>query len=209
MGMLRLVSPPAIEPVAVTEARSQLGLPDSVPDVTISAALSSSRQVFDGGDGYLRRALISQTWELTLHGSPLGAFRLPVPNVQRILSVETLTNGAWVEAPQDGYRLSLGPPDLAVPVTRWPAAHGLRSFRVRYVTGYGDASKDVPEAIRAAIILHARPIITAMMIDPGLQSETVDGLGTIRWGLSADAAGNYSSAAARLVAKYRMLADDA
>ncbi|MGV6875923.1 head-tail connector protein [Pseudochelatococcus sp. B33] len=202
--MLTLVTPPAVEPVSVEEARAALGLPSSVSGLTIGAALVASRQALDGKNGWLHRALISQTWDLTLDDRPGVSVCLPLPPVQSIVSVSTWDGAAWVEFPSTEYRFSAGIPDVVISRHGWPAGVGPRSFRVRYVAGYGDAPANVPQAIRQAIILRARPIITSMTVDPALQRERVDGVGEFQWGFTAATADVYEKAAASLLDGYRV-----
>lgn len=202
--MLTLVTPPAIEPVSVQEARAALALPSSVPDTTISAALIAARQSIEGPNGYLCRALITQTWDLTLDCAPAVSVVLPLPPAQSVVSVDTWDGGGWVEFPDTEYRLSKGIPDFVLPRSGWPSGTGSRSFRVRYVTGYGNAPADVPQAIRQAIIMRARPIITSMTVDPALQRERVDGVGEFQWGFTSATADVYEKAAASLLDGYKV-----
>lgn len=202
--MLTLVSPPAVEPVSVAEARAALALPSSIPDATISAALIASRQSIDGKNGYLRRALITQTWEQTLDCSPGLFVALLLPAVQSVLSVANWDGEDWTDIPATEYRLSKGDPDKLISRSGWPSGIGPRSFRVRYITGFGNAPADVPQAIRQAIILRARPIITSMTVDPALQRERVDGVGEFQWGFTSATADVYEKAAASLLDGYKV-----
>lgn len=202
--MLSLVSPPAVEPVTVDEARAALGLPSSALDMAISAALIASRQSLDGKEGFLRRAIISQTWDLTLDDAPGGCVALPLPEIQSIVAVSVWDGDAWVDIPDTEYRLSKGVPDVLVSRSGWRRGVGPRSFRVRYVAGYGPTASSVPQAIRQAIILRARPIISAMTIDPALQRERVDGVGEFQWMLSTATTDVYEVAAMSLVGNFRV-----
>lgn len=202
--MLTLVTPPAVEPVTVQEARGALGLPSSIPDATISAALVAARQSIEGPNGYLCRALIAQTWDLTLDCSPDVFVCLPLPPVQSVVSVAIWGGEDWAEIPVTEYRLSKGIPDVVLPRKSWPSGLGPRSFRVRYIAGFGETPADVPQAIRQAIILRARPIITSMTVDPALQRERVDGLGEFQWGFTSATADVYEKAAASLLDGYKV-----
>lgn len=181
-----------------------LALPSSIPDATISAALIASRQSIDGKTGYLRRALITQTWDLTLDQAPGISVCLMLPEVQSVVSVSTWDGTDWADVSASEYRLSRGVPDRLISATGWPSGIGPRSFRVRYVTGYGNVPADVPQAIRQAIILRARPIITSMTVDPALQRERVDGVGEFQWGFTSVTAEVYEKAAASLLDGYRV-----
>jgi hypothetical protein len=64
---LLLVEPPDNEPLTAAEARARLNIGAGVvPDLVVSAFITASRQMIDGANGWLGRALITQTWELVV-----------------------------------------------------------------------------------------------------------------------------------------------
>jgi hypothetical protein len=63
---LQLVSAPAVEPLTVAEARARLNIGSELTDAVLSALISAGRQMIDGVDGLLGRALVTQTWDLVL-----------------------------------------------------------------------------------------------------------------------------------------------
>lgn len=142
MRALRLVVPPATEPVTLEEAKPHLRVDGTEEDSLISALIVAARQK---AEEYTRRAFITQTWELALD-SACGVLYLPRPPVQ---AVEAVTLDGEGVAPEN-YAL-VGPEALHVKVPLYAVNPG--GVVIRYKTGYGDAASDVPQAIRQAILM--------------------------------------------------------
>jgi len=64
---LKLVTPPAVEPVTLDEAKAHLRLDSNEDDTYVSALIAAARERVEL---FLRRALITQTFEFTLDGFP-------------------------------------------------------------------------------------------------------------------------------------------
>lgn len=172
---LALVTPPALEPVTLDEAKAWSRIDTTYDDPLISALLVASRQAVED---YLRRSLLTQTWRLTLDAPSSGwgdwlgegiydlpvsvlsgeyprRFELPKGPVQSVTSFvtyDTANASSTLDASNyfldaDGTRLVLN--ETAV------LPSGLRSERgieITYVTGYATAGA-VPQAIRTAILM--------------------------------------------------------
>ena len=67
---LMLLTPPAVEPVGLNEAKAYLGVLDSAEDSLISNLITAARQAVEQ---YCGRVLISQSWRLTLDTWPQEA----------------------------------------------------------------------------------------------------------------------------------------
>lgn len=63
---LVLVTPPSVEPLTAAEARARLNIGSEVTDAVLNAFISAARLMIDGADGWLGRALVTQTWDLVL-----------------------------------------------------------------------------------------------------------------------------------------------
>jgi len=63
---LNLVTAPAVEPLTVAEVRARLNIGTELTDPVIGALISACRQQLDGRDGWLGRALNTQTWDLVV-----------------------------------------------------------------------------------------------------------------------------------------------
>jgi uncharacterized phiE125 gp8 family phage protein len=159
---LHLVTPPAGLPLSVLELREHLRLEGiDGQDVMVAAYLGAATAAIDGADGWLGRALLTQTWELRLDCFPWhGAIVVPLPPLQSVTSVEyTDTDGNdQVLAPSQYQVAGIGGarPARIYPAfgERWPSTRDqAEAVRVCFTAGYGDAPGHVPEPIRQAIQL--------------------------------------------------------
>lgn len=124
-------------------------------DTYIGTLITVARQ---NVEAHLRRALISQTWELVLDGFPAGGVRLPKPPLVSVTSIK-YTNDAGVEATVSSgdYLVDADsePGRVALKTGKtWPAVtlQEVAGVRVRYVAGWANAAA-VPAAIRQAVLL--------------------------------------------------------
>lgn len=155
---LSLVTPPAVEPVTLTEAKAHLRRDDTADDTLIATLITAARQNLDGRDGWLGRALVTQTWDLTIDGAFPDEIAVPLPPLQSVTSVTYVdTDGATQTLATDQYRvLTDRAPAMIVPAhgVTWPSTRDQKAaVTVRFVAGYGDAD-DVPAPIKAAMLLH-------------------------------------------------------
>ena len=153
---LKPITAPATEPVTSTEAKSHLRVDTTADDTLIGTLITAARQHVEA---HLRRALITQTWELVTDAFPVGdVLRLPLPPLVSVTSIKytdedgaesTLSSGLYVvDTDSTKGRVVLKNGETWPSVTL-AAANGVR---VRYVAGYGEASA-VPRPIRQAILL--------------------------------------------------------
>ena len=88
----KLITPPAIEPVTLSEAKSQCIVETSAYDDLISSKIVTARHWVEG---YLGRALVAQTWRTKLDRFPCGVIRLHHPPLQSVTSITYIdTSGA-------------------------------------------------------------------------------------------------------------------
>jgi uncharacterized phiE125 gp8 family phage protein len=164
---LTLVTPPDGEPVVATEAIDHLRLEaDTDEDALIASLVTSAREIIETQTG---RALITQTWELTLDRFPCGTvgygaswvkqtqIQLPKPPIQSVTSVKYIDT--------DGVLQTLASTEYVVDTTSmrgrivpafgkvWPSTRAtINAVTIRFVAGYGDAAK-VPESLKNAMKL--------------------------------------------------------
>jgi uncharacterized phiE125 gp8 family phage protein len=137
----------------------------TLEDDRISDFIRTATAKLDGRDGLLGRALITQSWRLTLDCFP-PEIVLPLPPCQAVLEITYLDPaGAPQTLAAEAYEVfGIGGADPARirPVfgTSFPAARRWPdSVMVEFRAGYGDAEGDVPEPLRTAIKLHAAHLI--------------------------------------------------
>jgi len=139
---LRLVTPPAVEPVTLEEAKQHLKIDGNEDDSLITALITAARQ---RAEEYTRRAFITQTWEVAVD-SVTSTLCLPRPPVQ---TIEAVTLDGQAVAPEN-YGLMV----TNLFYTKIPL-HAVNpgGLVIRYTSGYGDTTNDVPQAIRQAILM--------------------------------------------------------
>jgi uncharacterized phiE125 gp8 family phage protein len=168
---LTLVTPPACEPVTVAELREWCRVDGAAHDAVLAGLAAAARDLVEKLTG---RALVTQTWRLSLDGFPWPGgwqvirnpsvwpdphtIRVPKAPLQSVASVtyydmadalQTLSPAVYdVDAASDPGRVTLAL-GKTWPVTRpKPGA-----VRVTFVCGYGPLA--VPESVKTAIKLTA------------------------------------------------------
>jgi uncharacterized phiE125 gp8 family phage protein len=159
--MTRLATSPDLDPVlSLTEARQHLRvdafgspLPEHEDDTLVRSYVQAAINELDGIDGWLGRALVTQSWRLTLDYFPASPIKLPLPPFQSLTAITYVDgDGAEQTLPAAAYRVisSDSDPAQVEPAfgTSWPATRDQSgAVSITYVCGYGEPA-DVPELIR-------------------------------------------------------------
>jgi len=152
---LALITPPAIEPISLVEAKLHARVDDSDRDTLINVFIKSAREA---AEHELGRALITQTWRLTLDEFPCAEIELPKPKVLSIVSVGYVdADGVDQTVSSANYTLdSAQLPGWVLPAEDfdWPATRAIaNAVRVDFTAGYGPAATDVPASVRQWMLL--------------------------------------------------------
>lgn len=163
---LILVEAPQWRFVERAAVKRNLHVTTDADDDRIDQLILAAESFLDGGRGILGRALVHQTWKLTLPDWPEEIIRLPLPP---LISVESITylDSTGDEQTLDSslYRVVDGGAGGHSGVMRefsatWPSVYSgvPDGVRVTYTCGYQDelspSNNPVPEAIvRAALLL--------------------------------------------------------
>lgn len=152
---LILVTPPALEPVTLSEAKAYLRLDTADEDALVTRLVAAARHAAERATG---RALITQSWRLTLDRWPGSrVIELPLPPLESVDGV-TLIDDADVETPWPATNtvadLAAEPGRLALRDGVAPPLPGrdIGGLAVDFTAGYGAQPTDVPEALRQAMI---------------------------------------------------------
>ena len=86
---LKLISGPAAEPVTLVEAKAHLRIETSDDNTLIDSLIKAARAHIDGADGWLGRALMYQTYDLSVDNLCIP-IRLPLPPLVSVTSVKYL-----------------------------------------------------------------------------------------------------------------------
>lgn len=161
MSVCKLFTAPDTEPLTTAEAKSHLRVDSSTDDTYIGTLITAVRQHVEG---YLGRALITQTWDLTLDEWPMNSsdgfyesILVPLAPLVSITHVKYYdTSGALQTAASGTYTVDTNStPGRITPIygTVWPSAQFIpNAITIRFIAGYG-AAADVPAAIKQAMLL--------------------------------------------------------
>ena len=169
-----LMTPPAVEPVSLAEARLHLRIDDdnTLDDARIARLIKAAREQCEHAIG---RRLITQSWEmfLDIFPSDVQALRLhsdvvKAQAIEQILYVDTagvsqlMSAAAYVLDPHTlpGYI-------MLVEGESWPTdvAESANAVRIRVTSGYGSSADDVPDSLKEWILMRVDAMYCGK--DPG------------------------------------------
>ena len=156
MSKLVRITPPTADLLTLDEVRLHLRLdaegspPEHPDDAMLEALIEAATNDLDAQDGFLGRALCTQTWDLYLDEFEDEVF-LPFPPLQSVTSIKYLPpTGAQQTLDQSVYQIVQGIPSSIVPAYEqaWPDTRATKdAIVIRFVAGYG-APADVPALIK-------------------------------------------------------------
>lgn len=145
-----LLTPPAIEPVSLEDAKAWLRVDTPDEDALIGGLIAAARGVVEQ---HARQCLVQQGWRVTLAGWPMdGVIRLPLAPVKTVEHVRIKTSASSeMLLSAEAYRLDAArgvlvlvaaPPQPGVPTG---------GIEIDITCGFGPAADDVPAPLRLAI----------------------------------------------------------
>lgn len=156
MASISVVTPPAIEPITIAEAREHLRVDTEGTDTLLQTAIKTARAYVET---LTKRALITRTLDVKFNCFALG-MEIPRPPLQSVTSIKYL-DLQGVEQTLDAsiYRVVLNghePARIELAYNQsWPSVRGIQEqITVRIVTGFGDDRANVPEEFKQAIKFH-------------------------------------------------------
>jgi uncharacterized phiE125 gp8 family phage protein len=212
---LVLIDPPDVEPLSSDEIMARLNIA-SDPGDTLSGLITAARQGLDGEDGYLGRALNTQTWQLMLPGFPWHHHHngcvivMPLPPLQQINSISYIDEaGVSQVLDPSQYMLNQGARPFLVPQFGkvWPNTRAQPdAVTIEFIAGYGPNGSDVPEPIRAAIAIEVNKLRSLTARDQNVMIDNVIGMGSKTYAAGRDSGTDTLTAAAQaLLHSYRVL----
>jgi len=155
---LSLVTPPALEPLDLGDAKEHCRVDTSEEDRLIYAYIGAARRYVEE---FTNRQLITATWELWLDHFPCGCgIEIPLPPLQSVVSVKYLdTAGVEQTLATSEYIVDTPAGEVAVPgrltpaySVVWPSTHPvINSVKVQFIAGYGLSPLQVPQGLKSAI----------------------------------------------------------
>lgn len=154
---LRVVTPPALEPVTLAEAKLHLRVDHDDEDTLITALIVAAREQ---AETFCRRRLIETTLRLDLDRFPVNGapIRLPYPPAISVTSIVYLDqDGVSQTLDAAAYRFIADPMgatiepefDYSWPITRQVGA----AVQVTFKAGFGTTAASVKPAIKQAMLM--------------------------------------------------------
>jgi uncharacterized phiE125 gp8 family phage protein len=156
---LTLTTAPAKEPVTLDEAKVQCGVAQEVGyhDAALKGWIAAARAKVEEDTG---RALITQTWDLSLDCWPTGLtpIYLMKPPVSSVGSIKYYdTSNVEQTLSTNVYKVLTARQPCEVHLKyqqQWPSLYSEASvITIRFVCGYGTAETSVPDGLKAAMKL--------------------------------------------------------
>ena len=173
MISFKLLTPPALEPVTLAEAKLQARIDTTAEDSLVTSLITGARQ---WAEQYTGRALITQTWQMAMDAWPsvrgawwdgvregpitgydiVSAIKLPHPPLISVTNIQTFAadNSATVFPASNYYVDTLGTPGRVALQSGavWPSpTRPTNGILIEYIAGYGSSASAVPEPIKTAI----------------------------------------------------------
>lgn len=156
---LSLVAAPTVAPVSLAEVKAHLRIEHSEEDDYVTGLISAVASRIDGPSGWLRRALINQTYRLNLPYFPVArCIALPLPPLQTVESVSYFDHNDEEQTfPAEAYHVVKTLDEAYIYLktgASWPGTwERPDAVAIEFVAGYGAASADVPANIRHAMLI--------------------------------------------------------
>lgn len=155
---LHVTTAPATEPLSLAEAKAHLRVDGTDEDTLITNLIEAARDVFEQETG---RQVITATYRGSLDRFPVrSTIAIPKPPLQSITSITYLDSAGAIQTwAASEYTVSTFSGPFALQGMIFPVANETypdtfplpNAVTVNFVAGYGGASTDVPEGVRAAI----------------------------------------------------------
>ena len=193
----KIITPPAVEPITLEEAKLHLRVDFDDDDALISRLIKTARE---SAESETSRTMVATTFELALDawpGCPSGAVG-PWPIIKilnpPLLAVESITHldhaGETQTLDPSTYIVFEGDPALITTAFRqtWPSVpRHPGAIKVRYTAGYGTDPSDVPDCVKTWMLLtigslyeNREAVVAGVSVAPLPGLDAI--LDPVRWG---------------------------
>jgi uncharacterized phiE125 gp8 family phage protein len=189
---LKLITPPAAEPLTLAQAKSQLRIPASITtyDEDVGDALAAARAYIEN---ITRNCLINQTWDQTFDEFPSAAILLrkyPVQSIVGLYYFDELGAEQTIAA-ENFYLDNTSDYHWLVPNSAyvWPETlDAINSIRIRMLVGHGADKDDIPPVLVQAVRLSLNNYYGMIRRDITLSRDEIPGLGSRSYTVSSSGA---------------------
>ena len=151
-----LTSPPALEPVLLSEAKAHLKVDNTADDPLIVRLIISARQHIEK---QIDQVLINQNWRIYFDNWPTdGELKLTVSPITDVIALRTISADdiANVVDPSHYYVDQLSTPQMVIlrPSRSWIKLGRIANgIEVEVAAGYGATGDNVPAPLRQAMLM--------------------------------------------------------
>lgn len=146
-----LVTPPALEPVTIADARAFLRISTESEDEILRRIIKTARELVEAEAGL---ALVDQTWRLRVDRWPrsgrLAIFKYPVKAVTAVVAYRP--DGSAISMEPEEFMLQHGRRPQRVYMAQYPDAQTFCGLEVDFIAGFGETGVEVPDALKQAIL---------------------------------------------------------
>lgn len=150
------VTPPALMPVSVAEAKRHCRIDFDDDDAFVAALIEAAVAHLDGWSGVLGRCLVNQQWR-QVTCALMRTIRLPFPDVSSVVISYVDADDVTHTLEAEDYELLHDQRASLVRLRPSFAAPALAdrgdAVQITVTAGYGATAADVPAAIRTAILM--------------------------------------------------------
>jgi len=139
---------PDTTPISVSELKTYASIETSDHDTMLASLIASAVDYIERQYGL---ACITQTRRYTTPGPPLDLLTRPI---QSVTTVQYDLSGTWTTIDSDVYQINVNQRAAGLEPQYgqcWPMLH--TGYKTTAVFGFGDASTDVPDGIRTALLM--------------------------------------------------------
>ncbi|WP_223596889.1 head-tail connector protein [Brucella suis] len=146
-----LVTPPALEPVTIADARAFLRISTESEDDILGRLITTARELVEAETGL---ALIDQTWRLRVDRWPrsgrLALFKYPIKAVTGVVAYRP--DGAAISFLPEEFALHHDRRPQRLYMAQYPDASTFCGIEVDFIAGFGESGVEVPDTLKQAIL---------------------------------------------------------
>lgn len=152
---LTLVTAPPVTPLSLTEVKAHLRVDGTDQDDVIQMYLDAATAYVQGEWSKLGRALVTQTWRLTIDEFPDGEIKIPLPPLQSVTDIryDDANGDEQIVSTDDYWVDTVSEPGWVIPTASggWPTTlDAVNAVRIQFVAGYA-VTTDSPPSYTANI----------------------------------------------------------